>query len=231
MLRLTSVLRYKDSAEFNATTSRKTGKKTCLYIQPRLWRVSYVCVSLSVLEPSNLPVAILWRSLPHGERLAETQQAESIALTITTFPPHGSLSVVDLSLSGHIIVFKMPVVDPTKHKSHFLSIGWRRNMIFVQHTGAWRQAHEWNTKYEIYWDCINNAGVEYKVQLSCPITWVGEHERSTRTAVTEIGSPGGFDLAGIVIETSTSSNISGLCAVYIQEASMLLVNLFEQVLL
>lgn len=81
--------------------------------------MSYGCVSLSVLQPSNLPVAILWRSVPHGERLAETQQAESIALTITTFPPHGSLSVVDLSLSGHIIVFKMPVVDPTKHKVSF----------------------------------------------------------------------------------------------------------------
>lgn len=70
----------------------------------------------------NLPVAILRRSPPHGERLGKAQQREGIALTITTFPPHGSLSVVDLRLSGHIIVFKMPVVDPIKQKSHFLSI-------------------------------------------------------------------------------------------------------------
>lgn len=85
--------------------------------------MAYVGLPLSVVESLNLPVAFLRRSLPHGERLAEAQQNESIALTITTFPPHGSLSVVDLRLSGHIIVFKMPVVDPTKHKSHFLSIG------------------------------------------------------------------------------------------------------------
>lgn len=65
-----------------------------------------------------MPVAILLRSPPHGEHLAEAQQNESIALTITTFPPHGSLSVADLRLSGHIIVFKMPVVDPIKHESH-----------------------------------------------------------------------------------------------------------------
>ena len=70
----------------------------------------------------NLPVAILRRSLPHGEHLGKAQQRESIALTITTFPPHGSLSVVDPRLSGHIIVFKMHVLDPIKHKSHFLSI-------------------------------------------------------------------------------------------------------------
>lgn len=79
----------------------------------------------------NLPVAILQRSVPHGEHLGKAQQKESIALTITTFPPHGSLSVVDLRLSGHIIVFKMPVVDPIKQKSHFLSIEYipKRNMI------------------------------------------------------------------------------------------------------
>lgn len=88
---------------------------------------SFVCAGVV-----NLPVAILRRSPPHGERLGKAQQRESIALTITTFPPHGSQSVVDLRLSGHIIVFKMPVVDPIKQKSHLLSIECipKGNMIY-----------------------------------------------------------------------------------------------------
>lgn len=79
----------------------------------------------------HLPVAVLQRSLPHGEHLGKAQRKESIAVTITSFHPHGPMPVVDLRLSGHIIVFEMPVVDPTKQESHFLSIGYipERNVI------------------------------------------------------------------------------------------------------
>ena len=95
---------------------------------------SFVCTGLDagVVRRLNLPVAILRRSpAPHVERLAQAQRRESLALTITTFPPHGSLSVIDLRLSGHIIVFKMPVVDPIMHETHFLSLEYvpKRNMI------------------------------------------------------------------------------------------------------
>lgn len=47
------------------------GKKTWSHTQTHVWGLAYVCLPLSVLEPFNLPVAILRRSLPHGERLAE----------------------------------------------------------------------------------------------------------------------------------------------------------------
>lgn len=87
---------------------------------------------LSALESFNLPVAILWRS---GR--TEAQQRESITLTITTFPPHGSLSVVDC-LSGHIIVFKMPVVNPTKRRLTS-SAGCGRNAISDESIEARRE--------------------------------------------------------------------------------------------
>lgn len=82
-----------------------------------------------------------------AQRSAKAQQRESITLTITTFPPHGSLSVVDC-LSGHIIVFKMPVVNPAKPWLTS-SAGWRRNAISgkniearQEHTGAYVQHGE-----------------------------------------------------------------------------------------
>lgn len=86
--------------------------------QTHVWGLAYVCLPLSAPEPFNLPVAILRRSLSAWRALGRGA-AESIALTITTFPPHGSLSVVDLRLSGHIIVVKMPVVDPHKARVSF----------------------------------------------------------------------------------------------------------------
>lgn len=48
-----------------------------------------VCLPFVCAGVVNVPVAILWRSLPHGERLADAQRRKkggSIALTITTFP-------------------------------------------------------------------------------------------------------------------------------------------------
>lgn len=87
-------------------------------VQTHVWGLAYVCLPLSAPEPFNLPVAILRRSLSAWRALGRGA-AESIALTITTFPPHGSLSVVDLRLSGHIIVVKMPVVDPHKARVSF----------------------------------------------------------------------------------------------------------------
>lgn len=86
--------------------------------QTHVWGLAYVRLPLSAPEPFNLPVAILRRSLSAWRALGRGA-AESIALTITTFPPHGSLSVVDLRLSGHIIVVKMPVVDPHKARVSF----------------------------------------------------------------------------------------------------------------
>lgn len=78
----------------------------------------YPIVCAGVARMLHLPVAILWCSLPHDDHLGKAQQGENIALTITTFPPHGSLSVVDPRLSGHIIALETPVVDPRKQKYH-----------------------------------------------------------------------------------------------------------------
>lgn len=104
----TSPPTWKTGAE-NADTHTDTCLGTGLCLPP------FVCAGVGRML--NSPVALLRRSLPHGERLGKAQRKDSIALTITTFPPHGSLSVVDLRLSGHIIVVKMPVVDPHKQQS------------------------------------------------------------------------------------------------------------------
>lgn len=108
------------------------------------WGLAYVCLPLSAPEPFNLPVAILRRSLSAWRALGRGA-AESIALTITTFPPHGSLSVVDLRLSGHIIVVKMPVVDP--HKAQ-VSLPLQR--LREKHDMGGGYACAWNLKRKSY---------------------------------------------------------------------------------
>lgn len=78
---------------------------------------SFVCSEVARMV--NLPVAILQRSLPHGDHLGKAQQQENIVLTITSSPPHGSLSEADLRLSGHIIVLKKPHKGPHKAEVSF----------------------------------------------------------------------------------------------------------------
>ncbi|KAK5859014.1 hypothetical protein PBY51_003112 [Eleginops maclovinus] len=91
----------------------------------------FLCLYAGVRKMVHLPVAILWCSLPAWRAFGLGAERESIALTITSFPPHGSLSAAELRLSGHIIVSKMPVVDPIKQESHFLSMEYipKRNVI------------------------------------------------------------------------------------------------------
>lgn len=79
---------------------------------------SFVCSEVARMV--NLPVAILQRSLPHGDHLGKAQQQETIVLTITSSSPHGSLSEADLRLSGHIIILKKPHKGPHKAEVSFL---------------------------------------------------------------------------------------------------------------
>lgn len=86
-----------------------------------------------------------------AQRSAKARKRESITLTITTFPPHGSLSVVDC-LSGHIIVFKMPVVNPAKPR--LTTAGGRKKAISGENTEA---------RQERTGACVQHGG-EYRVK-------------------------------------------------------------------
>lgn len=99
------------------TKMEDTKKKRGHRHRHMFWGLACVCPPLSAPESF---ICTAWRALGQG-----AAERRGIALTTTSLPPHGSLSEADLRLSGHIIVFEMPVVDPIKQKSHLLSTSRR----------------------------------------------------------------------------------------------------------
>lgn len=131
-------IRHRRGGNVVTDTDTCSGTGSCLS--------SFVCSEVAGMV--NLPVAILRRSLPHGDHLDKAQQKESIALTITTSPPHGSLSVVDLRLSGHIIVLKTPHKGPRKAEVSFLAEERGRHDIRVHMASGIETRMLWRVRNE-----------------------------------------------------------------------------------